>query len=200
VHRIQVATAGSAMRATVLINGQVKVPFILDTGATDVALPSWAAEELGLDLSNARTQYYNTANGTVAKKVTQLESVRLGSAEVRNVPASISTTMDVGLLGLSFFNHFKYDFDPSTGVVTLRENDLEESGALRGGRSQQQWQAQFRSALAGIARGEEMLDNVPFSRSRRRAEIEEAIVELKRQLELLEGEADEARVPFSWRE
>jgi len=200
IHRIRVSKAGSSMRATVLINGRVKVPFILDTGATDVALPSWAAEELGLDLENARTQHYNTANGVVAKAVTTLDSVKLGTAEVRDVPASISTSMSVGLLGLSFFNHFKYDFDPSSGVVTLRENDLAESGTLRGGRSKSQWQAQFRNANARIAHGEKMLDEVPFSRSRKRDQIEEAIVELRRQLELLDGEADDARVPFSWRD
>jgi len=200
VHRIQVTRAGSSMRATVLINNSVKVPFILDTGASDVVLPQWAAEELGLDLSDARTAHYSTANGVIASKLTTLDSVKLGSAEVQKVPTSISTTMNTGLLGLSFFNHFKYDFDPSTGVVTLRENDLAESGTLRGGRSKGQWQSQFRSIHARIERGEELLEDVPFSRTRKRARYEEAIAELQRQLELLEGEADEAKVPFSWRD
>lgn len=188
------------MRATVLINGLVKVPFILDTGASDVVLPSWAAEELGLDLSSARTEYYSTANGVISQSVTSLESVKLGSAVVRNVPTSISTTMQTGLLGLSFFNHFKYDFDPSSGVVTLRENDLAESGTLRGGRSQGQWTRAFANAHGRIERGEDMLEDVPFSRSRKRERYEEALVELQRQLELLEGEADDAQVPFSWRD
>jgi len=200
VHRIQVMRAGSSMRATVLINNSVKVPFILDTGASDVVLPQWAAEELGLDLSDARTAHYSTANGVIASKLTTLDSVKLGSAEVQKVPTSISTTMNTGLLGLSFFNHFKYDFDPTTGVVTLRENDLAESGTLRGGRSKGQWQSQFRSIHARIERGEELLEDVPFSRTRKRARYEEAIAELQRQLELLEGEADEAKVPFSWRD
>jgi len=44
-----------------------------------------------------------------------------------------------------------------------------------------------------------MLEEVPFSRSRKRARYEAAIEELRRQLELLEGEADDANVPFGWR-
>ncbi len=198
-HRVRVTRAGSSMRATVLINNQVKVPFILDTGASDVVLPEWAAEELGLDLSNARTALYRTANGVISSKLTRLDSVKLGTAEVTGVPASISTTMQTGLLGLSFFNHFKYDFDPASGVVTLVENDLAESGTLRGGRSKGQWQSQFRSIQARIERGEELIEDVPFSRTRKRARYEEALAELRRQLELLEDEADEAKVPFAWR-
>lgn len=200
VHRIQVSRAGSSMRATVLVNGRVQVPFILDTGATDVVLPQWAAEELGLDLSESRTAFYSTANGVISSKLTTLDSVKLGSAEVRGVPASISTSMSTGLLGLSFFNHFKYDFDPATGIVTLRENDLAESGTLRGGRSRSQWQTQFRNMHARIERGEELLDEVPFSKARQRERYQTALSELRRELELLEGEADDAKVPFSWRD
>ncbi len=198
-HRIRVKRAGSSMRATVLINNRVKVPFILDTGASDVVLPEWAADELGLDLSNARTALYRTANGVISSKITQLDSVKLGTAEVRGVPTSISTSMQTGLLGLSFFNHFKYDFDPASGVVTLVENDLAESGKLRGGRSQGQWESQFRAMNARIARGEELLDDIPFGRTRKRARYEEALAELRRELKLLHTEADGARVPYSWR-
>jgi clan AA aspartic protease (TIGR02281 family) len=199
-HRIRVSRAGSSMRANVLINGELMVPFILDTGATDVVLPEWAANELDLDLSNARTAFYRTANGMISSKLTQLESVKLGSAEVRGVPASISTSMQTGLLGLSFFNHFRYDFDPTTGVVTLVENDLAERGTLKGGRSEEQWRSSFRAMQERIAAGEKMLEESPSSRTRRRAEIEEAVEGLRRELELLEAEADDARVPFAWRD
>jgi clan AA aspartic protease (TIGR02281 family) len=199
-HRIRVSQAGSSMRANVLINGELMVPFILDTGASDVVLPEWAANELGLDLSDARTAFYNTANGTISSKLTRLDSVKLGTAEVRGVPTSISTTMGTGLLGLSFFNHFKYDFDPTSGIVTLVENDLAETGTLKGGRSEQQWRSSFESMHARIAAGEQMLEDVPFARTRRREEIETALGQLRRELELLEGEADDARVPFAWRD
>ena len=188
------------MRANVLINGEVMVPFILDTGATDVALPQWAADELGLDLSEARTAFYRTANGVIQKKLTMLESVKLGTAEVKGVPASISTTMQTGLLGLSFFNHFEYRFDPSAGIVTLTENDLAETGTLKGGRSESQWRSAFAGMHSRIEAGEKMLDETPSSRMRRKADIEAALERLRRELELLEDEADDARVPFAWRD
>ena len=199
-HRIRVTRAGSSMRANVLINNQVMVPFILDTGASDVVLPEWAADELGLDLSESRTAFYRTANGVISSKLTQLDSVKLGTAEVRGVPTSISTTMQTGLLGLSFFNHFKYRFDPGSGIVTLQENDLAESGLLKGGRSQGQWRAQFGNMQARIEAGEQMLDDVPSSRSRKRAAIQQAIDQLHDEYKLLEDEADDARVPFAWRD
>jgi clan AA aspartic protease (TIGR02281 family) len=200
VHRIRVQRAGSSMTATVLINGRLNVPFHLDTGASDVVLPEWAAKELGLDLAGARTGIYGTANGTITQKLVMLDSVELGTAAVENVPASVSSTMKTGLLGVSFFNHFKYDFDPSTGIVTLKHNDLAESGRLKGGRSQGQWRGQFRSMNRRIDRAEARIDEVPFGRTRERERLEGVLEDLKRELGLLEDEADTAQVPFAWRD
>jgi clan AA aspartic protease (TIGR02281 family) len=199
-YRIRVQRAGNSMAVNVLINGRVKVPFHIDTGATDVVLPKWAADELGLDLSKARTGVYGTANGTVTQKLVRLSSVDMGGAVVQDVPATISPSMRHGLLGLSYFNHFKYNFDPVAGVVTLRENDLAESGVLKGGRSRQQWTQQFAAIKYRIEDMEKRRDGTPFSRTRKRAELDGEVERLEHELELLDGEADDARVPFSWRD
>ncbi len=200
IYEVRVQRAGNALRVSVLINGTVSVPFLIDTGATDVVLPKWAADELELDLSNARTGVYRTANGVVKQKLVRLESVSMGGAEVKSVPATISDTMSTGLLGLSYFNHFKYDVDPVQGLVTLRRNNLAETGVLKGGRSRRQWQSHFRLARKRIERAEEYLEEVPFGRSRQRARVQEEIERLEQELALLESEADDARIPFSWRE
>lgn len=199
-YRIRVQRAGNAMAVNVLINGRVNVPFHIDTGATDVVLPQWAADELGLDLSEARTGVYGTANGTITQKLVRLDSVSMGGAEVEDVPATVSPSMKHGLLGLSYFNHFKYDFDPVKGVVTLRENNLAEDGVLKGGRSRDQWTNQFAALKYRIRAKEKQRDETSSSRTRKRAELDGEVDQLERELKLLEGEADDARVPFGWRD
>jgi clan AA aspartic protease (TIGR02281 family) len=188
------------MKVNVRINDQLNVPFHIDTGATDVVRPSWAAEQLDLDLESARTGVYSTANGVISQKLVRLRSVSLEGARVDNVPATVSTSMREGLLGLSFFNHFKYDVDPVNGLLTLRHNDLAETGVLRGGRSRSQWAQQFASLRARIGATEKARDEVPFSRTRKRDAYDEEVERLEGELALLEREADEARVPFGWRD
>jgi clan AA aspartic protease (TIGR02281 family) len=188
------------MRVNVRLNDGVVAPFIVDTGASDVSIPEWVARELGLDLENARTHFYRTANGTVQNPVVVLSSVELGGARVENVPASVSRSMSIGLLGLSFFNHFRYRIDPVEGIVTLRPNGLVEAGRIRGGRSESQWRGEFAILHARRRAIETALDEIDARGSRRHQQLEQAVEEVERQIEVLEGEADEARVPMRWRD
>ncbi len=200
VHRIRVQRAGTSMYVNVRLNNGVTAPFIIDTGASDVLVPGAVARKLGLDLANARTQRYRTANGVIESPVVMLRSVTLGTATVENVPASVSDQMSVGLLGLSFFNHFNYNIDAARGVVTLTRNDLAESGVIRGGRSEAQWRAEFRDVRMRLQYARAELDGKSASKSRLRERLQGGIEELERQLDLLETEADAARVPMAWRQ
>jgi clan AA aspartic protease (TIGR02281 family) len=202
VHRIRVQRAGSSMGVTVRINGQLDVPFILDTGATDVVLPMWAARELGLAVEGpgVRTSPRSTANGRIDAPVVMLDSVQLGSAVVKNVGGLALNQMQTGLLGLSFFNHFTYNIDAARGIVTLTENSLAEDGVLRGGRGKGQWQSEFRGAHLTIEMARNRLENVPFGRARERDRAQAWLESSAAKLELLDVEADEANVPFSWRD
>ena len=96
------------------ING-TKVTFLLDTGATSVALSSQLARELGLKRGAAVRVI--TANGTAPAFEARLDSVRLGSIVVRDVSANFSDGMpgDTVLLGMSFLKHLEF---------TQRENQL----------------------------------------------------------------------------
>ena len=92
--------------ATGQINGH-PVTFLLDTGATDVAVPAALAERLGL---RKGVQVINqTANGTVVSWRTRLAEVRLGPIRLRNVRAAILPGMDGRevLLGMSFLKHLE---------------------------------------------------------------------------------------------
>lgn len=199
-YRIRVEKTGSSMLVNVRLNEIVTAPFLIDTGASDVVISASVAKELGLELDGARTGRYSTANGIVTQSLVNLESVNLGGAKAENVPATVSTSMTYGLLGLSFFNHFEYRVDPGSGIVTLRSNGLVESGMIRGGRSADQWRQQFASIGHRRKRIEKTLGEINPNWSRRKAELKVQLEELERQKSVLENEADDARVPMQWRD
>jgi aspartyl protease family protein len=96
------------------INGR-SVRFMVDTGATVLALGRDEALRLGLDLSTARAALSETANGTVQVQMITLTRVRVGDVEVANVPAMVvPATMPYVLLGNSFLTRFQM----------RRENDV----------------------------------------------------------------------------
>jgi aspartyl protease family protein len=102
------------------INGQ-PVEFLLDTGATLVAIPAGLAGRLGL-VRGAPTQV-KTANGMAVAYATRLASVRLGDIELREVRAHINPGMDGDevLLGMSVLK--KLEFSQRGNSLTLRQPD-----------------------------------------------------------------------------
>ena len=89
------------------INGR-QVTFLLDTGATWVALPTGLARELGLKRGAAVT--LQTANGSAVGYQTRLDRVRLGPIEMRDVGALVADGMDADtvLLGMNFLKRVEF--------------------------------------------------------------------------------------------
>lgn len=92
--------------ATGSING-LSVRFLIDTGATDVALPLSLARQLELPLRPGGTSI--TANGTTQTWVTRLDRVELGGILRRGVRASVLPNMagDEVLLGMSYLKYLE---------------------------------------------------------------------------------------------
>ena len=89
------------------ING-VAVVFLLDTGATDVAISTTLAKRL--QLPKGVPIMLQTANGNVTGYTTRLQSVTLANIRQQNVPATINPGMQAGdevLLGMSFLKHLE---------------------------------------------------------------------------------------------
>ncbi|MBB3184891.1 aspartyl protease family protein [Halomonas fontilapidosi] len=103
--------------ATGRINGE-PVEFLLDTGATYVAVPAELAERLGLESTGSA--WFNTANGRVRGELTVLDKVSLGGFTAREVRGSISPGLagDAALLGMSFLGRF--DIEIRDGRMVLR--------------------------------------------------------------------------------
>ncbi len=95
--------------ATLDING-VPVPFVVDTGASDVVLSRQDAQRIGIDLDNmVFTGIANTANGQVKTAKVRLEQVELGDIRDTYVPAVVNNgEMRGSLLGMSYLNRFDH--------------------------------------------------------------------------------------------
>ncbi len=82
------------------INGQ-EVEFMIDTGASDVAIPAELGATLGLKPGHA--ERYSTANGTITAHRTRIDTLELGPIRLHNVRASLLPAAgdEVILLGMS---------------------------------------------------------------------------------------------------
>jgi aspartyl protease family protein len=193
--RIPFERRGSLMWVHATVNDRERVPFLIDTGASGVSLPAQVVSDLGIPIHSATPRVtIGTANGTVRVPMIELDSVQLGRARVENLHATVNPTMDVGLLGGSFFNNFRYSVDAAASVITLAPND-----AVRGGAAADQWREKFQRLRSSIDRLESYLSSKEITRDRRRLELEESLASMKASLQDLEIEANHARVPQTWR-
>jgi aspartyl protease family protein len=88
------------------INGK-SVRFMVDTGATVVAMGESDAERIGLKFRDGPRGVVNTANGQVVVHRAKLDVVRVGDVQVYNVEAIVMpAAMDTILLGNSFLTRF----------------------------------------------------------------------------------------------
>jgi aspartyl protease family protein len=89
------------------INGRA-VQFMVDTGATAVILSESDAKRINLDYTKGRKVSVGTANGSVVGHQVQLDSVRVGDAQVYGVSAIVlPQSMAYVLLGNSFLTRFQ---------------------------------------------------------------------------------------------
>ena len=103
------------------IPGQ-RVRFMVDTGASDVALTREDAERLGIDVERLRFNIpYSTANGTSFGAHVRLDRVRIGDVVVDNVAGSVvSGRLDQSLLGMSFLRRLS-GFEFRGNELVLRQ-------------------------------------------------------------------------------
>jgi len=89
------------------INGQA-VEFMLDTGATGVAIPAAVARHLGIRRGQAFPTH--TANGVTTSYAARLERVSVGGIELQGVQAAITPGLQSQqiLLGMSFLKHIEF--------------------------------------------------------------------------------------------
>lgn len=99
------------------INGSA-VAFLVDTGASDVALSSAVARTLGLEFGPEITVM--TAAGPVRGWITRLDQIQIGPLLLRNVRATITDKLgEQALLGMSFLKHFSMIQEGDTLILAV---------------------------------------------------------------------------------
>lgn len=101
------------------VNGAT-VRFMVDTGATSVALGASDARRANVNLANGRPIMVQTANGVTQAWLVTLNSVRIGDVTLNEVEGTVhQQDMPMALLGMSFLNRMEMKRDGQT--MTLRK-------------------------------------------------------------------------------
>lgn len=104
----------------VLVNGR-SVKMLVDTGATNVAMSSNTARQLGIAYANGRRTRSATASGIVNSFVVHVNEISLQGITKYNVAVNIieGSHPNIPLLGMSFLGNLKINQD--NGYMTLKE-------------------------------------------------------------------------------
>jgi len=114
------ASSGGHFLTLGSINGR-SVQFMVDTGATSVAMGADDARHMGIDFEKAPRLAGSTANGTVWMYRVKLRSVRIQDVEVNEVDAVVVPQgMPHVLLGNSFLTRFQMKRDNDVMTLTRR--------------------------------------------------------------------------------
>lgn len=101
------------------VNGAT-VRFMVDTGATGVALGAADARRANINVSNGRPIMVQTANGVTQAWLVTLDSVRVGDVVLNGVEGMVHQhDLPMALLGMSFLNRMEMKRDGQT--MTLRK-------------------------------------------------------------------------------
>lgn len=99
------------------ING-VAVQFLVDTGATFVAMSVDEARRIGVPYLNGSRGYSSTANGVVETYRVVLDAVKVGEITLNNVEGSVlQGNMPGVLLGMSFLKRLQMTRENNTMVL-----------------------------------------------------------------------------------
>jgi len=118
----QSVTLAADSRGHFFVEGQVngaQVRFLVDTGATWVALSAADAARLAIDYRRGEPNLMSTANGVAAAYKVKLDSVRVGDITANNVDAVVmeGAGPSIALLGMSFLNRMEMKRDGQTMVL-----------------------------------------------------------------------------------
>lgn len=114
------ADARGHFAANGALNGY-PITFLVDTGATAVAIGAAEARRLGLDYRSGAAARVSTAAGVVPAWRVTFNTVKVGGISVNQVEGLVvESGLDVPLLGMSFLNRMDMKRDGQTMTLTRR--------------------------------------------------------------------------------
>ncbi|MDX8411679.1 MAG: TIGR02281 family clan AA aspartic protease [Mariprofundaceae bacterium] len=122
--RVPFSDHGSNMIVEGEVNG-VAASFIIDTGATLVVIPPVVAQQAGIKTDKAPRMTIHTAGGDISAPMVTLNSINIGHAAQPDVPAAVHELVGMspglGLLGMSFLDHYSMTVDRQSGSLLLEQ-------------------------------------------------------------------------------
>jgi len=104
------------------VNG-IPMSFVVDTGATLLAVPPAIAKPAGLYDSASTMVKAQTANGEVSVPRVTIKLLSVAKIKLPHVDATIQNVStknnELGLLGMSFFKHYKMTIDHNKKEIQL---------------------------------------------------------------------------------
>ena len=102
------------------VNGK-SVRFLVDTGASMIALGAGEARRIGVDANQGEQIVVSTANGQTLAARVKLDNVRVGEIVVYNVDAMVHQhDLPFALLGMSFLNRMEMQRNGETMTLKKR--------------------------------------------------------------------------------
>jgi hypothetical protein len=201
-HVIQVEKAGLEVTVAATLNGRLTVPFTVDTGAMINTLPRPVAEELGLlgEEEGRKVVVVGVSGEPMVVPIVRLRQVEVGGAIVEELDAAVLDTLNVGLLGMPFFRHFRVNLDPIEGVMELEKVDLSKVDGLYGGYPESYWRGSFRTVAHQLEVIGKYRRRIPRGFEQLHEKLDSAERYWRSEGERLEVEASRAGVPRAWRE
>jgi aspartyl protease family protein len=113
------ADAAGHFMTTGNVNGTT-IRFIVDTGASMIAIGASDARRIGIDPNKGEIGFSQTANGVTQVTRVKLNSVRVGDIVLNNVDATVhQQDLPYALLGMSFLNRMEMQRNGET--MTLKQ-------------------------------------------------------------------------------
>ena len=187
---------GNALIVQALLNGFVRAPLVVDTGASFTVISTASARRLGLDLKRAAVIPMQSVSGTFLARLTKVRSLSVGGATVDDVEVIVhdmSPGEHVGLLGMSFLDNFQVTISAASHVMRLTPLHQDASAELFGGKPEEWWKRKFSFYRQQLAQIEAYLASNPMP------ELEHTRRYFRNELASLERRASRAAVPRKWR-
>ncbi len=105
-----------------IVNGSSTIKFILDTGADLTIIPRSLVQQSGISVDSSITVPLTGIGGTVIRPLVEIDSLKVGEAEVRNLGGVIieeATLTGHGLLGGNFLREFWVAIDYTENLLIL---------------------------------------------------------------------------------
>ena len=205
VHVLRFQRASHEISLDVTLADRARCEFKVDTGASLNTVPAWVVRELGIEVTKdtPRISLVGISGKPALVPLINMPMVRVGDVAVENVEMAVLDTMNEGLLGMPFFNHFQVQIDPAEGELRLTEIDLEKVDGVYGGMGEDSWRQRFRQLHERLRLVQKAREAIPeesetlAQNTFEKLDKEEASV--RRELDELEDRAQAAGVPANWR-